>query len=162
MRTAPLEQAQAGVGRQVAAERQLQIESPVVVAAGRLRRQKLLEELFAPGGDAVDLLGPAASLGLPPSPEGSRLAGHRTGHRDRGPQSRSLERLDRFDGPGRLEAVERRVQRAKRDARKRPKSRGQTLLEFVAVELLLFEQPQDGEFQHVSVRPIGSIYRRSV
>ena len=150
MRPPPLEQPQSGVGRQVAAEGQLEIEGAVVITARGLGREQLLEELLAPFRDAVDLLGPAAPLGLPAGPEGGCLAGHRTGHRDRSGRRRLECCLHRLDGAGRLQAGQRRIERAERDARKGAERGRQPLLEFVAVELLLLEQAQDGEFQHVS------------
>ncbi len=44
---APFEHAQTGIGREIASERQPQVEHPVVIARLALRRQQLLEEGLA-------------------------------------------------------------------------------------------------------------------
>ena len=54
--------------------------------------------------------------------------------------------------PGRLEAAQRRVQRAERDAPERAERLGQPLLQLVAVKWLLGEQSENGELQHEALR----------
>src|SRR5947209_1224361 len=64
--------------------------------------------------------------------------------------------LDRLDGTRGLQPAERRIEGSVRHPSRVAEGLAQSLLQFVAVELLLFEEPQDGEFEHPS--PI-SIYR---
>src|SRR4030095_12270633 len=85
----PLEQADAGVRRQVAGEGQLQVEHSVVFVGRVVGAQQLVEEALAGIGDPVDLLAPGGAAGRATlaaagrqGPEGSQLARERPGERD--------------------------------------------------------------------------------
>ena len=67
----------------------------------------------------------------------------------------SLGLVDLLDRAGALEAAQRRVERAERDAPQRAERLRQALLQLVAVERLLGEQSEDGELQH----ECSTIYR---
>ena len=138
---------------------ELEIERLVVVAH-RLGVEQLLEELLAAVGDGVDLAGaggaglaPPAGRGRrrPPGPEGGRLAGEGAGHRDGWAGRLRLDvghgRVDRPHRARRLQTVEGGVERAEGDAREGPEGLREPLLQFVPVQLLFLQQPQDGQLQ---------------
>ena len=56
--------------------------------------------------------------------------------------------LDGLHGPAPLEARQRRVERAERDVGEQAELVAQALADLVAVQLLVLEEAQDGEFEH--------------
>ena len=56
--------------------------------------------------------------------------------------------VDLLDGAGTFEPPQRRVQRPERDAPERAERLGQPLLQVVAVQRLLGQQPENGELEH--------------
>ena len=66
--------------------------------------------------------------------------------------------INRADGAGQLEPVERGVEGAERDAAGPAGELGHSLLQFIAVRLVLLEDPEDRYLDHEG-KSIGSIYR---
>ena len=66
--------------------------------------------------------------------------------------------INRADGAGQLEPVERGVEGAERDAPGPAGELGHPLLQFIAVRLMLLEDPEDRYLDHEG-KSIGSIYR---
>ena len=104
-------------------------------------------------GDAVHLLAPGAAAAAAGGPR--RWA-------RKAASSPASEPLIGADGPGRcrpaghgldqaglLEPAERRVERAERDGQAQAQQVAEALAQLVAVEVVLFEEAEDGEFQHV-------------
>ena len=117
---AALEEREAGGGVEVAAERELHREGALVV--GALVGEELGEQRPAAVGDAVGLAGPpagrarrrmrAAARSPLSEPVGTKCP----------PRPGSAALVDLFDRAGPLEAAERRVQRAERDAPQRARA----------------------------------------
>ena len=136
---APLEQADSRLGLEVPEEREPDREP--VVLGGLLPHplQELGEHLLALGRDAIDVLAPPdVFLGE-----------------------------DHLDGALRLEALERRIERAIRHLPEAPQGIGQALLQLVAVHGALLEESQDRQLEHVvrcllSGRYIHRIYRHDI
>jgi hypothetical protein len=153
---AALEQLQPGGRVQVAGEGHPQGEGAVVADVGV--REELDEALAAPVGDAVHLLAAPAALGQAalahPGLEGGQLDGQRAGHRRRWDDGALLDRLH---GALRLEAGQRRVERAEADRGAAGQQLTEPLLQLVAVELLLGEQAEDGEVDHGGWAPLHRV-----
>src|SRR5262245_53262763 len=110
-------------------------------------------------GDAIDLLAPTAGATQVPGAECGQLAGPRAGARDRPPRARAG--LDALDEAGLLEAGECRIQRPERDPGRSAAGRaagqfGEALAQLVAVQVLLLEEPEDGEVDHSARDSSGS------
>jgi hypothetical protein len=140
---ASLEQRDALGGLEMSAERDAQCEAPVVAHVGV--DEQLVEPHVAALGDAVDLLAAAAPDVAHPGPERCQLTCERTARRR---AQRGGVVLDRLDETGLLEPGEGRIQRSERDGGTRPEQVRELLLQLVAVQLLLLEQPEDGEVDH--------------
>ena len=154
------------VGSRIAAERDPQGEGAVVGdGCGSVEQRD--EVRLAPSGDAVDLLAPSApgrrrcarARNAASSPASEPLIG--TGRTGAGVG------LDGLDQAGPLEAGERRIQRPERHrAGPRAGQLGEPLAQLVAVEVLLLEEPEDGEVDHqaasIADRHIESMYDVSV
>ena len=111
----PLQHAQPGVGRQVAGERQPQVEDPIVLARLALGRQQLLEEGLAPSVMPYTFLPRLPRPDRPfPGPEHGQLAAEGAGHRD-GRAAAVLD-LHRLHRAGALQPAQGRVQRPERHA----------------------------------------------
>ena len=149
-------------GFEEAAERDLHVEGAVV--GGVSVDQELAQAGLALVGDAVDLavtlLVAAAGLRLARRrfalvAQGRQLTADGAGHRadEPGPGV-----INQADGAGQLEPVERRVEGAERDAAGPASELGHPLLQFIAVRLVLLEDPEDRHLDHEG-KSIGSIYR---
>src|SRR4029078_2777659 len=91
------------------------------------------------------------------SAERGGLTGERAGHRDRRRRC-DVCGLDGLHRTRRLQAGERGIERAEGDARERSEDLPQALLQLVAMELGLLEDPEDGQLDHID-RYIGPIYQ---
>src|SRR4029450_12021381 len=157
----PLAEAEPGDGFEEAAERDLHVEGAVV--GGVSVDEELAQAGLALVGDAVDLavtfLVAAAGLRLARRrfalvTQGRQLTADSAGHRADGPGPGVINRAD---GAGQLEPVERWVEGAERDAAGPASERGNLLFQFIAVRLVLFEDPEDRHLDHevrVSIRYI--------
>ena len=157
LRPTPLEQGEAGLGREVTCEREAQREAASVVRTGGfLRVEELFEQLAAVVGDPVDLARP---LGRPTGPRSPRakarpLAAERSRRRDRGHRA-GATRLGDGDRVARLETRQGGVERAERDVGEEAELVAQPPADLVPVHLLLEQESEDGELEHVS--PSGRI-----
>ncbi len=147
-----LEQREARLGREVPGEREPQREAARVVDAwGLLCVEQPFEDLVAVLGDAVHLPRP---FGHPPGTGAPRtqpgpLAAQRAGGGD-GFRRTGAARLGDGDRVARLEPCERRVERPEGDVGEEPELVAQPAADLVPVHLLLEEETEDGEFEHVS------------
>jgi hypothetical protein len=158
----PLEEAEPGDGFEEAAERDLHVEGAVV--GGVRIDEQLAQAGLALVGDAVDLafalLVAAAGLRLARRrfalvPQDRPLTADGAGHRAEEPGPGVINRAD---GAGQLEPVERGVEGAERDAPGPAGELGHPLLQFIAVRLMLLEDPKDRHLDHEG-KSIDSIYR---
>ena len=152
-----LEEGEAGLGRQVTGERQPQREAAGVVG-GRSSVNRVEKELPPGRRDPVDLARPPAPrtrcAAGPASPPTRRSASRSAG---RGPGRRGA--LDGLDRAARLQAGERRVDRAERDVGEEPELVAEPPAHLVAVHAgLLVEEarggpdPTVGRFRRISDR----------
>src|SRR5262245_58087021 len=156
---AAFEQGEAVGGSQDAAERHPQREGAVV---GHVGVGQQLDQAAAAGlGDAVHLLAarPASGGGRRPplGAEGGQLARQRPAHRAARRCRHRLGRHD-LDQAVALQARQRGVERAERDGQAQADQVAQALAQLVAVEVVLVEEAEDGEFQHRSVRAARRSY----
>src|SRR4029450_10616318 len=157
----PLEEAEPGDGFEEAAERDLHVEGAVV--GGVSVDEELAQAGLALVGDAVDLAVPflvaAAGLRLARRrfalvTQGRQLTADSAGHRADGPGPGVINRAD---GAGQLEPVGRWGGGGNRDAAAPASELGNLLFQFIAVRLVLFEDPEDRHLDHevrVSIRYI--------
>ncbi len=123
----------------MAAEGELERERLLVVAVDVVPEEQLSEECLTGRGDLIRLAGPTTRGGEPPGhgPQsgGRQVTGQRPGRRAR----RRRGAHDAGDGARSLEASQRGVQRAVRDAPQETEGLTQPLLQLVAVQRLILE-----------------------
>ena len=148
---ATLEELESPGGWQVATERHLEREGPVV--GGRVLHE-IDEQLLARLGETVRLPGPpGARRGRSRSARVRARKAAASPARDpvRGAVARRSAARPRTDGvhrAGRLEPGERRVQRAERHRGLQAGEVADALAQLVAVQVLLVEESEDGEVDH--------------
>src|SRR5262245_55284541 len=148
LRAPALEERQTVGTVQVAAERQLQGEAALVV--GLLGGEQVDEHRPAVLRDPVCLPGTTRRSGQSAQPGRRQLAVERAGRdeaRQAGARRRATVR-DLLDRARLLQPLERRIQRAERDAPERAERLGEALLQLVAVQRLFGQQAEDRELQH--------------
>ena len=161
----PLEELEPGAVGEVAGEGDPERELPVVADVGG--GEELDEPLAAEVGDARTPSCPARCpwRALTRARGPGRRPARPASEPDIGAARDGGALLDGLDGALRLEAGERRVERAEADRGAAREQLTEPLLQLVAVELLLREQAEDGEVDHGGVvhgRYIGVMYRFDV
>ena len=149
-----LEELQPGRRFEVAAEGELEGEGPVLVGArGRVGPEQLVEQGLAGGGDAVGLPG-AAAAGAGAGGAGRRRPRRRSSRWPGwgSPRPGGGRRVDDLDGAHPLQPGQGRIERPVRHAPDVAEGVVEPLLQLVAVEGELLQEPQDRQFQH---RPQG-------